>query len=340
MSDQERRPNEAQQEQAKEQQALHSSDEDKARKEAEDKQKANARQAMVERFNCVSHGMDKGLGANPHFQRDKHLSVAENRALELIWRVKIGKDGQGTPAAAMVRKQLLNTALATLQPVLSVALDPELKNQLLGSYNRVQNGVKALRQELATATLMEMHSGRSTSKAAAAVEQADGDDSREDKLAKMGNLAYELAQLGKRKKKQRFPYDPDDNPVGVALAAIEEQTATIVALATRLARAADKLDKAESEASRKKLTKEIDALGEELIAAVLAILARCSPDYAGADSIAAYPSLLAHFGPIADKYAELTTVDQALTASLEIVAAADACADDVDDIVAAEKPKP
>ncbi len=304
--------------------------------EEEERKRSVVRQALVERFDGVAGAMKNELGQNPHYIPDPRLSVEENRALEIVYRVKLGQDEEGNKASARTRKLLLNHALATLQPVLSVALAPELQPSLQRSYHEVLDGIEELRDELASATRMQMHSGRSTL-ADSLVDQLDAEKAAEAKLTQMGDLAWELVQLGKKRKRLRFSYDLTDHPIGHALAALDEQASNLIALSAKLARNAVKLAAAKADPERReRLTAERDRLGRELAEAVRELLASCRPDRTAADEVGGYRSLRERFAGLVRQHGEVTEIEPALIAARAVVDTTDRCLTDIDELVAAE----
>lgn len=303
---------------------------------AEEEKREAEKQGVVEHYDGVCGSLLDILSENPHFHPDKRLAPEESLALEVIHKVKMGQDEQGAPASSRTRRLLLNQALAALQPILSVALDPRLKEALLSSYKKVQQGVKELRQELQTAKLMEMHSGKGTLKAAA----PKSPEEEQAEIAEQANLAWELVQLWKKRKKRRFSHNVDENPVGHALAAIAEQAAAIAEAAAVVKRVADKLAKERNSDKRGALREEWLEATAGLVGNVQQLLDTCQPAATSQSSVAAYPrTLLPRFQPTAARFGGLTTLDEALQAGSEILEAALQCEQEQDEIVEAEAKK-
>ncbi len=298
----------------------------------EEKTKAK-KQGLVEHYDGVSGSLIDILSENPHFHPDKRLSPEEMIALDIVHRVKMGQDEQGAPASSRTRRLLLNQALAALQPVLSVALDPRLKESLLSSYKKVQQGVKELRQELQTAKLMEMHSGKGTLKAA----KPKSPQEEQAEITEQANLAWELVQLWKKRKKRRFSHNLDANPVGNVLAAIVEKATAIAEAAAVAKRAGEKLDKERDSERRNALRSEWTDAAVGLVDAVQQFLDMCQPAPAGQSSIASYPNtLLPRFQATAARFGGLTTLEEALQAGAALLEAAIQCEDEQDEIVETE----
>jgi len=318
-------------EDAKERQARNS-DEDAA-----ERQKSEAkRHSAIERYDGVSGTLLNILSANPHFTRDERLTPPELLALEVVHKVKVGQNEEGTPANARTRRLLLNQALAALQPVLSLALAPRLKESLLNSYKQVQKGVTDLRSELKTAQLMEMHSGKSTLKAAAA-KKLGADDAA---VAESANLAADLIQLWKKRKKRRFRHNLNENPVGHALAAIADKATAIAEAAAVTARLGEKIGKQRKPEKQQALLAEWEQAGAALVEAVREFLAMCDPESGAEADVGTYPhSLLPRFAELVDDYANLTSLREALEAGSAILENAIWCESNQDEVVAAEAKK-
>lgn len=303
-----------------------------AREAAERKRDEANTSAGVETYGAVSGTMIDILSQHPNFSRDERLGPEVLEALEIVHKVKVGQNEEGGPGNARARRLLLNQALSALQPILSLALDPKLRQSLMSSYRKVQQGVENLRAELKTAQLKEMHSGRSTLKTA--TKKLDAGDAE---VSESANLAWELVQLWKKRKKQQFRHNLAENPVGHALAAIAEQAAAIAAAAAVTARVGEKLGKKQTAAAQKKLRAEWEQAGAELIAAVRLFLAMCDGDGGEPAELATYRrSLVPRFAPLAKRYARLTSVQEAVAAGTAILDATLLCEADQDELVAAE----
>ncbi len=304
--------------------------------QAERKKNETNRLGGMERYGGVSETMIDILGQNPHFYRDQRLQPEEQLALEILHKVKVGQNEEGAPANARTRRLLLNQALAALQPVLSLALDPSVRKTLMSSYKKVQNGVTDLRAELKTAQLKEMHSGKSTLKAAAQKKLGATDA----EVAENANLAWELVQLWKKRKKRGFRHNLAQNPVGNALAAIADKATAIATAAAATVRVGEKLSKEPKQEAGRELLVEWEQAGAELIEAVRQFVAMCDGDGGDAAALGAYRrALLPRFAPLAERFASLTSLQDALEAGSAILEEVLWCESNQDEIVAAEAEK-
>jgi len=309
--------------------------EDEEEQTEEERRKAE-RHGALEHYDGVSNSLIDILSENPHFQPDERLSPEELIALDVVRNVKLGQNEEGAPANARTRRLLLNQALAALQPILSLALDPRLRETLHASYKKVQSGVKELREELKTAQLMEMHSGKGTLKPA----KPQSPEAEAAAIADKANLAWELVQLWKKRKKRRFSHDLGKNPVGHALAAIAEKAAAIAEAAAMTARAGEKLAAERAADKRRELRDEWEQAAVALVDATQHFLDMCLPSASTPASVAAYPrTLLPRFQPTVARFAGLTSLEEALEAGPALLEAALRCEEEQDEIVKMEAEK-
>jgi hypothetical protein len=128
--------------------------------------------------------------------------------------------------------------------------------------------------------------------------------------------------------------------VGHALAAIEERATAIAEAAALAARIGKKLAKEKKPPARKKLVAEWQQAGNALVEAVRDFLAMCDPAADEASDVGAYTrTLQARFAPLAERFADVGSLEIALEAGAEIVENALWAGSNQDEIVKAEAGK-
>jgi hypothetical protein len=284
--------------------------------EEEEERRAEIAQA-VSQYSSVQHCMDQIL-EEEKLEVDDNLPAPIKDALELLFQARTGTNERGTFKSALACKRDLNRALAILQPILSVALLPEQQQSLEKSYKQVQDEVGALKYSLTQRILKEAGAGKKRRKKKLRTEDTDAAERSE-----LGDLAWELAQLVRKRKREPVALDPVDHPIAAALDELGEIERGLGKLALSLGRVDARKQLAGGDDPE--LDDELANLTELLAEAVRDLAARCAetddPTRPGA-----YPVLR-------DAFAELTEQAGALSDPKQIVGAARLAVDTIDGLL-------
>lgn len=257
------------------------------------------------------------------------LPHAEQNALELLFQAKAGEHENSVYAAGLQCMRFLNRSLATLQPSLAVARRTE-NPMLQKMYADLQVKVGELRLELRQRIMKEAHKGGRKKRGGNTTEQ------REEELSAMGSLAWELAQLVKKRKRKRFAHDLDEHPVGLALEAMASGARGLGKVAADLARLDAKLTAATDAELRAGLQTQLDGIARKLHELLAGLFEAAAEGADDAGRPGAHPNLHERLAPVI-KRAKLDTLEGALAAARHYVEVAHAAMDDQDAIVAAEQ---
>lgn len=298
-----------------------------AEQDEETRQAAEAERVV--RFQRLYSSMGMILDSS-QLEIAEDLPQAQQNALELLFQAKAGEHENSVYAAGVECMRFLNRSLATLQPALAVALHSD--NPLLHKmYTDMQTRVGELRLELRQRIMKEAHKGgRKPAGGGNTTEQ------RAQELTQMGSLAWELAQLVKKRKRTRFAHDPAEHPVGLALEAMAGGARALGKLAADLARLDAKLAAATEPDRRAAVQEHLEFLERRLIELLTGLLASAGEAADDAGQPGAHPALCERLAPVV-KRARLDSLDGALRAARQYVEVAHAAMDDQDAIVAAAR---
>jgi hypothetical protein len=297
-----------------------------AEQDEETRQAAEAER--VARFQRLYASMGNILDSS-QLQIAEDLPQAQQNALELLFQAKAGEHENSVYAAGIQCMRFLNRSLATLQPALAVALHSD--NPVLHKmYTDMQTRVGELRLELRQRIMKEAHKGGRRRGGGNITEQ------REQELTAMGSLAWELAQLVKKRKRKRFAHDPTEHPVGLALEAMAGGARALGKLAADLARLDAKLAAATDANQRAAVQEHLEFIERRLVELLTGLLASAGDAADEAGQPGAHAPLRERLAPIV-KGARLDSLDAALRTARQYVDVAHAAMDDQDAIVAAAK---
>ena len=262
-------------------------------------------------------------GGTIEFDRD--LPPATANALEALHQAKTGQGKDGESLAGAARNKLLNEALAQLRPVLALGHSPAFA-QFEEDLDVIREDAAELRQEIRQRIFVEAHRGKvrqdqPVDKAEKIVEGA--------KLSKMGSLAWELARLG-RKKRKPFDHDPEEHPIVDAFDTMSRYALILGTIGARLAVLEVRLAKLSDIWVRRRgaLEKHVGANRMSMVNTVLQFLRSCDSDSGVTGDIGSHAALRARFEPLVKQYSDVTHSDQAIPAALDIVKMIDSCLDD------------
>lgn len=295
-----------------------------AKEEADDEETAEReRQSAALHFDAVYGAVSATLGDRPSLVLDDpQLTTAEREAIRLLYQASSATNEMGTYASALQCKRWMNQALATLQPVVSVALEPELQQVLDDAYSDLQDKIGSLKIEIRSRIQKEAHKGRMRG----ARKKKGDDDAAPAEGTNLGSIAWELAEAVKKRKRTKLPYDPAANPVIAALDAMQAEAIELGKLALEVSRA----DKARAgDAGDAAVDQAVEALRSRLVA----FLARCGEGQTEPSAPGAHPVLAARFAGLVARAAGEPGATELLGLAADTVAEIHACLDDVDDIV-------
>ena len=284
---------------------------------------------QISTYESVVASMERILGQDSVLEVANTLPVGLQDALQRLHLAKVGLNEKGEAAAGASRKQLMNQALAILQPVLSLAQAEELQVNLEG-YQRVQEGAVQLRHEIVQRIGVEAHPGRPLGPI-----QPSGRLS-EQQLADIGALAWQLARSLKPSKKGKKKVEPtdDDNPIVGVLMSMHRVAEYLAELASTISKLHNQYDKASDQVRKEQLRKKLMAALEELAGAVSGFVQTCLAS-SESDHPGAYATLRERFSSVSSEYAAVSAAN-AVQAASAVGAVLQSCFDDEDAILAAE----
>lgn len=266
------------------------------------------------------------------------LSDEEREALARLVCARDGKDELGQKASGRERSRLLNQALARLWPVLA-APEKTMLEPLQKLREDVEYEVVDLKHEIRQNMLVEAHRGRlpqqqSVDKADQLVKGA--------KLSELGSLCWELAQLGRRKRRRAGDEETEPPTDEAAMMdAMMHRAELLGVIGARYAVLEARLLKVPPLLYKRigAIKKQMGKVRAQLIHNTRAFLEDCKEtDHPLAPG--AYAELREQFAPLVARLDDVGTADQAAAMAIEIVRTIDASLGDDGNDPPADAAKP
>ncbi len=271
-------------------------------------------------------GLEAVLAPSSTMLENPQLSDMDQKAIELIYRAKQGVDQWGGYVSGALRNHFLNQALASLWPTLSTI--PDMRSDALtAQLQDVQDDTAFLKAEIREKIGQEAHPG-----VCAQVQSVDQAEQhlKGMRLSKVGSLAWELAQLGRkprRNRRRKFDPTPNRNSIGFAHNALANTAAMICTLAARFA-----VLEARIERTPKRLYQRIGILQDQLgavrfqfVDVIQSFLRDCDEESENPSSIGAHSQLKNRFSCLVQSPNEIKRFEDAIPVATQIVKTIDAC---------------
>lgn len=299
-------------------------EEQQARAEEEEREAEETALVHSRRLGMVLDSVGKILGNVPELHVESELPSPTKEALEALYLAKTGKGENSEYLPGARRNKLFNEALALLRPVLAMEHLAE-RHGFAEDLEVAREEAAELRHEIYQRIQLEAHRGRVRTEM-----PVDGAEKsvKAAKLSKMGSLAWELARLG-RKKRKPDDHDPDEHPIADALNTLARYAHVLGTIGARLAVIEVKLGK--TPASRKThaiLSRHLGSNRLSMVNTLQQFLRSCTSDSGVPGDIGSHPVLREKFANLVKKYGAVTHSDDAIPAAIEVVKLIDSCLDD------------
>ena len=220
-------------------------------------------------------------------------------------------------------QSFLNQALASLWPTLSAI--PSMKSEaIVAQLQDIKDDTEFLKAEIRQKIGEEAHPGQ-----CAQVQPVDKAEQliQGVRLSKIGCLAWELAQLG-RNKRRRLDPDPTGSPIHYALDALNNTSTMLCTLAARVAVLEARIAKTPARLYQRIgiLQSQLGAVRFQFVGVIQQFLRDCNRDDSdNPATVGAHAQLRTRFAVLSQSQNEIKRLEDALPIAVKIVDTIDSC---------------